>query len=78
MSVIKFAYDYPNERDKVFKTLETCQTIHQIEVAKNYFNALIQKWSNVMNSNKTIYLIVSADQDRFFDACLEKEKYLSF
>jgi hypothetical protein len=73
MEVIDFANDYPNERERVFKTLEGCKNIEQIGIAKNYFNALKQKWTVVMDKNSTVRLIVEVDEQRFMDLAKQKE-----
>jgi hypothetical protein len=73
MEVIDFANDYPNERERVFKTLEGCKTIEQVEIAKNYFNALKQKWGVVMDKNSTVRLMVEVDEQRFMDLAKQKE-----
>jgi hypothetical protein len=73
MEVIDFANDYPNERERVFKTLEGCKNIEQIGIARNYFNALKQKWNVVMDKNSTVRLIVEVDEQRFMDLAKQKE-----
>jgi hypothetical protein len=73
MEVIDFANDYPNERERVFKTLEGCKNIEQIGIAKNYFNALKQKWTVVMDKNSTVRLMVEVDEQRFMDLAKQKE-----
>lgn len=73
MEVIDFAKDYPNERERVFKTLEGCKNIEQVGIAKNYFNALKQKWSVVMDKNSTVRLMVEVDEQRFLDLAKQKE-----
>jgi hypothetical protein len=73
MEVIDFANDYPNERERVFKTLEGCKNIEQIGIAKNYFNALKQKWTVVMDKNSTVRLMVEVDEQRFMNLAKQKE-----
>ncbi len=76
MEVIDFANDYPNERERVFKTLEGCKNIEQVEIAKNYFNALKQKWTVVMDKNSTVRLMVEVDEQRFMNLAKQKESDL--
>jgi hypothetical protein len=73
MDVIDFANDYPTERERVFKTLEGCKNIEQVGIARNYFNALKQKWGVVMNKNSTIQLMVNIDEQKFLDIAKQKE-----
>jgi hypothetical protein len=73
MSVIKFAHDYPIERERVFKTLESCKNKGQLETTKRYFNALKQKWVDAIQNNITIKLMVDTDENRFLSNLKQKE-----
>ncbi len=72
MEVIDFANDYPNERNKVFKTLEGCKNLEHLKVAEKYFAALKQKWSCVSDKNITVKLMVVVDEKRFLSELKEK------
>jgi hypothetical protein len=72
MTPIDFANEYPIERDRVFKTLESCRNLEHLEVAEKYFAALKQKWSCVSDKNMTVKLMVEVDEKRFLSELKEK------
>jgi hypothetical protein len=65
MTVIDFAKEYPIEREKAFRILNGCKNMEQVEMAKNYFDALKQKWGNVCAKNGTVKLMFDTDEERF-------------
>jgi hypothetical protein len=73
MDVVLFAFHYPNERNRVFKVLESCQNKGQLNVAKNYFTALKNKWSGAVKVNRTVALMVCADEVQFLSDLHDKE-----
>ena len=66
MNVIEFAHNYEQEKQKVMKALWSCQTIPQLECAKNYFNLLLKKWECVLKVNATIKMLVEIDESKFY------------
>jgi len=65
MTVIDFVNEYPEDREKVFKTLRSCENITQFEIAKNLFITFKNKWSYARNKNRTIMLMVDTDEHKF-------------
>jgi len=65
MEVIKFAHDYITDRERVFKALESCETIEQLEIAENYFKVLKKKWSDAMRMNALAKLMFEVDEEKF-------------
>ena len=76
MEVIVFAYEYPNERNRAFKVLESCKTLEQLRIARNYFTALKNKWIGATSKNRTINMLVSIDEQQFLSNLRDKEASL--
>jgi hypothetical protein len=64
--VMNFANDYEHEKQKVMKTLWSCKTLPQLEIAENFFKVLKNKWKEVMKVNATIRLLVEVDEYKFY------------
>ena len=77
MEVVVFAYEYPNERNRAFKVLESCKTLEQLTIARNYFTALKNKWIGATSKNKTINMLVWVDEQQFLSNLRNKEIALS-
>ena len=76
MNVKDFAELYQSERDRAFRVLNSCKTMEQVNVAKNYFEALKQKWSGVTHINQTIKFLVDTDEKKFIDKVIRLETCL--
>jgi hypothetical protein len=64
--VMNFANDYEHEKQKVMRTLWSCKTLLQLEIAENFFKVLKNKWKEVMKVNATIRLLVEVDEYKFY------------
>ncbi len=65
LKVTDFAREYHDERDRAFRVLRSCNNIYQLKTARNYFEALKQKWSYAQSINPTIKLMVDTDEKKF-------------
>lgn len=66
MNVIEFAHNYEQEKQRVMKALSSCKNVKQLDCAENFFNALKNKWSEVLQTNATIKMLVEVDEHKFY------------
>jgi hypothetical protein len=66
MTAIEFAHDYEQEKQRVMKALWSCTNVQQLDCAENFFKALKNKWSEVLQTNATIKMLVEVDEYKFY------------
>jgi|688.fasta_scaffold03157_21 hypothetical protein len=65
LKVTDFAKDYHDDRERAFKVLSSCNNFLQLKTARNYFEAVKQKWGYAQSINPTIKLMVDTDEEKF-------------
>jgi hypothetical protein len=73
MNVQDFANNYPNEREKVFKVLDSCENSNQLYTALKFFRLLKRKWNQAASNNPTVKLMLLTDENRFIQTWNNKE-----
>jgi hypothetical protein len=66
MTAIEFAHNYEQEKQRVMKALWSCTNVQQLDCAENFFKALKNKWSEVLQTNATIKMLVEVDEYKFY------------
>lgn len=64
--VLAFANDYEHQKQRVMKALWSCKNIPQLESAENFFKVLKNYWSEAIQVNSTIKLLVETDEEKFY------------
>jgi len=65
LQVTDFAKDYHADRERAFKVLGSCTNYLQLKTARNYFEAVKQKWGYAQSINPTVKLMVDTDEMKF-------------
>lgn len=71
LNVLDFARNYPKDREKIFRILNSCENANQLETAKLAFLSLRRKWGSVLEMNSTINLLFCEDENLYNQRVLE-------